>query len=263
MQGDYLTQAAVRYGLWVLDSVVSRLAGVVTLSLSGRGPKWGFVFDPHRLALPCWSLATNGASALLITVDRHFDLVPPLVKTPLGLSVLELDEHARRLLDVRNYDHILAAVEAGLISDVIAIARASPVGSFEGSLWREQHQIVRARTLDALCADFGTERASTEARQAFELIERAERIVLDVDVDCFTSPSDADPTTVLPWPEPLIREHLVPRSAEPFWSAVLPKCVGLTIAREPNHCGGLIAGAHLFEQVANVLFTELLHTDLP
>ena len=48
-----------------------------------------------------------------------------------------------------------------------------------------------------------------------------------------------------------------------FWSAVLPKCVALTVAREPNHCGGLIASARLFEALAAVLFTELLHTDPP
>jgi hypothetical protein len=243
--------------------VTSRLAGVITLSLAGRGPKVAFVFDPHRLALPCWALAAHGsAPALLITLDRHFDLVPPKVKTPPGLSVLELDAHARRALDVRNYDHILAALDAGVITDVIAIARASPVGSFEGSLW-QGHQLVRGRTVDSFSADFGTERASPEAKQALALISQAPRIVLDVDLDCFTSSSDADPTTVLPWPQSVIREYLMPLGSEAFWAAVLPKCVALTLAREPNHCGGLIAGARLFEAAAQVLFTELLHTDLP
>lgn len=246
-------------------AITSRLAGVITLGLAGRGPRDAFIFDPHRLALPCWALANGaaGSGSLLITLDRHFDLVPPRATTPRGLSVLELDELARRTLDVRNYDHVLAALDAGVVSDVIAIARTSPVGCFEGPLWREQHQLLRARTLDALCADFGTERASPQARQAAHLIERAERIVLDLDLDCFTSPSDADPTTVLPWPQQVIREFLLPQGCDAFWSAVLPKCVALTVAREPNHCGGLIASARLFEALAAVLFTELLHTDPP
>jgi len=246
-------------------AITSRLAGVITLGLGGVGPSAAFVFDPHRLALPCWALANGSSStgALLLSLDRHFDLVPPKAKTPRGLSVLELDELARRTLDVRNYDHVLAALDAGVLSDVIAIARTSPVGCFEGPLWREQHQLVRARTVDALCVDFSTTRASPEARQAFALISRAERIILDVDLDCFTSSSDADPTTVLPWPQQVIREFLLPRGSDAFWNAVLPKCVALTLAREPNHCGGLVAGGKLFEALATVLFSELLHTDPP
>lgn len=240
-------------------AITSRLPGIITLGLGGRGPETAFVFDPHRLAVPCWALFSG---SLLITLDRHFDLVPPKVKTPRGLSVLELDEHARRSLDVRNYDHVLAAIDAGIITDVISIARTSPVGCFEGARWAER-DIVRARTVDAIAADFATDRASPEARQALELISRAERIVLDIDVDCFTSSSDADPTTVLPWPQSVIREYLMPRGSDAFWKLVLPKTVALTIAREPNHCGGLIAGGQLFESLATVLFTELLQTDVP
>ena len=30
-------------------------AGIIELELGGRGPKRGYVFDPHRLALPCWA----------------------------------------------------------------------------------------------------------------------------------------------------------------------------------------------------------------
>ena len=55
-----------------------RLAGVVRLGLSGRGPKDAFLFDPHRLALPSWTVALGEQrDALLITLDRHLDLVPP------------------------------------------------------------------------------------------------------------------------------------------------------------------------------------------
>ena len=245
-------------------AVTSRLAGVITLTLGGRGPKVAFVFDPHRLALPCWALAKgNGPPPLLLTLDRHFDLVPPTVRTPKGLSVMALDAHARLALDVRNYDHVLAALDGAVISDVICLARAEPVGCFDGPVWQQGHQVVRGRTVDSISADFGSERASPESRRAFELIERAERIILDLDVDCFTSSSDADPTTVLPWPPQVIREYLMPLGSEAFWGAVLPKCVAMTVAREPNHCGGLVAGGQLFEQVVTVLFTGLLQTDLP
>ncbi len=235
------------------------LAGITHLSVNGRGPKDAYLFDPHRLALPCWARAVEEkkAPAVLLTLDRHFDLVPPVNVAAPGLSVLELDEYARRRADVRNYDHVLGAVEAGLISEVIAVARARPVGVFDGEVWRSSrgtsHLIHRFTSLDRLL----------EQSTRFErLLADAPHVILDIDLDCFTSPSDVDPLTPIPWPEPVIREFLCLRSTD-FWSRVLSKCSALTIAREPLHCGGVIATQHLFEVVAQVLFVELLQADLP
>lgn len=96
-----------------------------------------------------------------------------------------------------------------------------------------------------------------------EVLAGTERILLDVDLDCFTTPSDADPTTVLPWPRTIIREFLLPEGSEPFWEAVLKKTVALTLAREPHHCGGLLASGELLRDVAEVLFRELLQAEPP
>ena len=52
--------------------------GIIELSIDGKGPSRGFVFDPHRLALPCWAEVTGDAPSLLLTFDRHFDTVPPV-----------------------------------------------------------------------------------------------------------------------------------------------------------------------------------------
>lgn len=227
--------------------------GIIELSMGGRGPRRGFVFDPHRLALPCWAEA---APALLLTLDRHFDTVPPREPVPPGLSLDELDRHARERLDQRNFDHLIAAQQAGVITDAIIVARAKPVGAVtEG--------FVSAATVDLLSAEWGTVRASPEAKRAHELVAKAERVILDVDLDCFTTPSDADPTTVVPWSRELIRDFVMPRGSDAFWADVLGKCVQLTFAREPSHCGGLIAAGRLFEHAAQVLFVELLRGDLP
>lgn len=239
-----------------------RLAGVTRLSLATeRGPKDAFVFDPHRLALPCWALALEGRPpALLVTLDRHLDLVPParLAAVPdASAGVRALDEHARWELDPRNFDHVLAAMEAGLVQDALVVARARPKGAIEGSTWTDSrgrsHALVSAPTVERL----------GELPDTAALVERASCVLLDVDLDCFTTPSDADPTTLVPWTRALIREHVLPRGSEPFWDAVLRKCVALTIAREPYHCGGLVAAGRLFEDAAEVLFRELLRVDLP
>lgn len=237
-----------------------RLAGVTRLSLApSRGPMDAFVFDPHRLALPCWALALEGRPpALLVTLDRHLDLVPPAAAVPdASAGVRALDEHARWELDPRNFDHVLAAMEAGLVQDALVVARVRPKGALDAPAWTDRrgrsHALVSAPTVERLC-----EHPDTSA-----VLEHASCILLDVDLDCFTTPSDADPTTVVPWTRALIREHVMPRGSEPFWDAVLRRCVALTLAREPYHCGGLVAAGRLFEDAAEVLFRELLRVDLP
>lgn len=231
--------------------------GIIELDLDGRGPKRGFVFDPHRLAMSCWAEVSDRPS-LLLTLDRHFDTVPPVNPPERGLSVDALDLHAREKLDHRNYDHVLASMSAGLISEAIIVARAKPVGSVT-----VRDDLITAPTLDLISAEWGTAHATPEGKRAFAAVERAKSIILDVDLDCFTTPSDADPTTIVPWSLELIRDFIKPRGSEAFWSSVLGKCVGFTFAREPSHCGGLIASGRLFEHACQVLFVELFQTDLP
>jgi hypothetical protein len=231
-------------------------AGVIELSLAGRGPRRGFLFDPHRLALPCWAeLGARGA--LLVTFDRHFDLVPPRVECPTDLSPAAYDDLARTRLNERNVDHVFAAAEAGLISDVIAVARSWPDGASKEPGYRSrdgaEHAVVRAPTLERLLED-----PSVLGR-----LEAATQIVLDFDLDCFVTPSDADPFTIVPWPRRLIREFLRPRGSERFWERLLARCIGLTFAREPNHCGGVVAGNQLFEKASRVIFEDLLEAQAP
>lgn len=236
-------------------------AGIIELSIAGRGPSRAFVFDPHRLALPCWADVANDGPALLLTLDRHFDTVTPKDAPGRGLSPDALDLHARERLDHRNFDHILAAMNAGVLSDAIVIARAKPVGAVTFD-WGT-HEVISAATLDLISAEWGTPLATPEGKRAYAAVRRATRIVLDVDLDCFTTPSDADPTTVVPWPIELIRDFVLPRGSDAFWRDVLAKCAGFTFAREPSHCGGLVASGRLFEAASQVLFVELLGSDLP
>ncbi len=246
-----------------------RLAGVIRLSLGGgRGPTDAYVFDPHRLALPAWACALeDGPAALLVTLDRHLDLVVPAAPEAVpdrSAGLRALDEHARWALDVRNYDHVLAAMEAGLVGDALVLARGRPRGTFAGDVYVDtrgrSHRLVVVPTVDRAAVAFRSPAPGDAVR---EVLEAAERVLLDVDLDCFTSLSDADPTTVLPWPRNIIREYLLPPDSESFWDEVLGKCVALTLAREPHHCGGLLASGELFRDVAEVLFRELLGTVPP
>ncbi len=241
------------------------MIGVIELGLGGRGPKRGFVFDAHRLAFPCWAEAGRGN--VLVTLDRHFDTVPPVNRVGRDAAPAELERFAHQQLDVRNYDHVLAAMDAGLLSHAVVIARGRPVGAVDGASWvdshGQRHELISSATVDGLAADFGRGGASGPSKRAEAVLREATGVILDVDLDCFTSQSDADPTTVLPWPLEVIRQHVMPRGSEAFWEAVLGKCVALTFAREPGHCGGLVASGRLFELASRVIFEELLQTDLP
>jgi hypothetical protein len=246
--------------------MIERLAGVTALSLGGRGPSMAYVFEPHRLALPCWALSKSAAPPLLLTFDRHFDWVPPKVKPSRERDVLSLDCYARLSLDVRNFDHILASAECGLIGDVIAIARAWPLEA-----WREphyidaggtSHKLLALRSLDELTEGAWNASSDDVVRRFGSLVDSAPAIILDFDLDCFTSPSDVNPTEVLCWPQAMIRGFLQPQ-CEAFWKPILQKTVCMTVAIEPLHCGGLLAAHELFRDFAQVVFAELLHTDLP
>lgn len=231
-------------------------AGIIELSLHGRGPRRGFLFDPHRLALPCWA-AVEAKDALLVTFDRHFDLAVPTVEVPVGLSAQAYDTLARTQLDERNVDHVFAACDAGLVGDVLAVARAWPVGAAKQpthlSRRGRTHEVAMAPTLERLL----------QQPAALARLEASAQVLLDFDLDCFVTPSDADPFTVIPWPARLVREFLRPEGSDRFWELVLSRCVGLTFAREPNHCGGVVAGNRLFEEVGAIIFEELLETSLP
>lgn len=236
-------------------------AGVIELALAGRGPRRAFVFDPHRLALPCWAELT-AVPAVVLTLDRHFDTVPPASPPPRGRSADALDAWAREQADPRNVDHLLAAMAAGVVSHALCVARARPQGAVTAERWGE-HELVCAPTVERLSTDWGRPRASPEGRRAHALVRAAEAVLLDVDLDCFTTPSDAEPTTVVPWPRDVIADFVRPRGSDAFWRDVLGKCVGLTFAREPGHCGGLVASGRLFEAACEVLFVDLLEADLP
>lgn len=246
---------------------LGRFAGLVPLSLAAaHAPRLrhGWVFDPHRLAMPAWALSLeplppSEKPALLVTFDRHFDLAVPKTPPPPGLSALELDTHARRALDVRNFDHVLASMAAGLIGDAVVLARTQLPECPPGERWVDP----RGHTHRWVSARSPSELLELRWPQTLALIDAAPSVLLDVDLDCFTSPNDASPTEAVRWPLETVREFLRPPGGDEFWRAVLPKTVGLTFAREPGHCGGLVSAARLFDDVAQVLFAEVLGAGLP
>ncbi len=230
----------------------------VTTRVAGR-PVEVFVFDHHRTAFTVWcdAAARLGKPLRLVTLDRHMDLGVPAALAPDHRSPLEeLDGFARHRLAPSNDDHIVAAMEAGAISDALVIARSHrppDLGRFQPFRDRRgvAHPTAFADTVDAL------------SPEQLALVQQGGELVLDVDLDCFTTMSDGHLDEVLTWDREQIEGFLLPPDSAPFWSAVLAQTRIVTLAREPYHCGGFGRGAKLWLDFAEVFFSQLLGVPPP
>lgn len=229
----------------------------VTTRLGGR-ERDVFVFDHHRSAFAIWCWASQQAGPLaLLSLDRHMDLERPAAPPPSAVEPLEaLDAYARFRLSPRNDDHVLAAVEAGALTDAAIVARShAPADLAALHPYKDarggSHRFTFARTLD-------------EAVPALlDFVNDHERIALDVDLDCLTTLSDAHPDEVVPWDVEHVDAFLRPPDSEALWSALFDRVALVTIAREPYHCGGLGRGARLWTAFAEVFFRRLLGVPEP
>ncbi|MBS2025292.1 MAG: UPF0489 family protein [Deltaproteobacteria bacterium] len=215
-----------------------------------------FVFDHHRTAFTLWAhVAQTHGPLTLLTLDRHMDLETPQARAvPYTSPLDELDRFARHRLATRNDDHILAALESGAISSAAIIARSHQPGELSRFLpftdpLGKRHEFAFAPTL---------ERAGADVRA---LLEAASGIVLDLDLDCFTTRSDGHLDETVCWDKTHIDDFLRPPDFD--WARVLPKVRAVTLAREPYHCGGFSRGARLWVDFAEVFFERLLGVPAP
>lgn len=229
----------------------------VTTRLGERGVDL-FVFDHHRGAFPLWArYAREKGPLTLLALDRHMDLERPAHRPPpLSAPLEELDQFARWRLSPKNDDHVLAAMESGSLADAAVIARSHapadlaalhPFKDAGGRL----HQVELAKTVE----DAGP--------GILGRVHQAQRIALDLDLDCFTTLSDAHPDEVVPWDAEHIDAFLRPPGSDELWKQVLAKVCLVTVAREPYHCGGLERCARLWLAFSEVFFGRLLGVPAP
>jgi hypothetical protein len=217
------------------------------------------LFDHHRTAFTLWSrvAAELGRPPTLLTLDRHMDLGTPTTLAPPATSPLPtLDAFARHELAVANDDHIVAAMQAGAVGDAIIVARSHQPPSL-----RAFQPFVDAAGRTHQCS-FAPTLASLLARRE-PLLEDAAELVLDIDLDCFTTRSDGHMDEVIPWDADLIDAFLQPPGAAPFWASVLARTRLVTIAREPFHCGGFERAARLWLAFSEVFFRRVLGVPAP
>jgi hypothetical protein len=218
-----------------------------------------FIFDHHRTAFTIWCHEATrlGGPLALFTLDRHMDLGTPALPPPAADAPLEaLDAYARHRLAPSNDDHIVAALEAGAIADAVVVARSHAPPSLDAFRpYRDArgglHRFAFAKSPAFLVA------------APNPLPPGDGPLVLDVDLDCFTTMSDGDPDDVLIWDEEQMLRWLQPPGADDLWAQLRARVSVVTLAREPFHCGGFDRGAELWRRFSRVFFRDLLQTDAP
>lgn len=217
------------------------------------------LFQDHRFAFFFWSrwtriLGLEENPPALVSLDWHEDLAAPGGQELDDL--LELDQSDPRELALfcweglnpLNDGHILAAAYLNLIGDIYIVRKQ--VGETD-NLFDDAHgRSHRIRCFDTI------EDLMAELRQA-----HVERVFFDLDLDYFTESRDlcggGDEVQLIS--DDAVRAVLDPGSELLTW--VFQRFAGMTIATEPEYCGGMINSNHLLSLVSESLFAPQLLAD--
>lgn len=210
------------------------------------------VVQDHRFAFFYWLKWRNKhadqlSPPALISLDWHQDLVRPCDLECEWLRSLDTDDYKAvgyfcwDRLHASNDGHILAAAYLNLIGDV--------------------HVVQKQR--DECPEDFVDAEGRKHKIRCYDSVEQLTKVVsgleygsviFDVDLDYFTESPDAcgggDQLQLVGNDE--ILACLDPKNS--FMSWILPRMTGMTIATEPEFCGGLVNSNHLSNLVCGTLF---------
>jgi hypothetical protein len=207
------------------------------------------VMHEHRFAFFFWARWTQRRSSApdLISLDWHQDLALPDAEEKRLLEALPLQQEtvvsiaSWAELHQQNDGHILAAAYLGLLGDIYVVQkqRDEVTPLFQDRHGHEHH---------VFC--FQTE------EELLDVVNRrnVEDVYFDIDLDFFTEskePSGGGENVTL------VTRDEVRRLLDPagrLMAFVFPRLRGMTLALEPEFCGGLRNAHRLFEWVDTTLF---------
>ena len=220
----------------------------------------------HRFVFYYWlkwhaeALRTKGPTPNLLTIDWHDDVGGDCDFIPAELEQLNpTDENELSLfcwarLCCLNDGHIAPAQYLNAIGDVYVILK-------QRKAQREMHDEYRKRTQKDR---YG------KVRQVhyYDTIEQflkehgsdpVHPLALDIDLDYFTTPDDSRELGA----EHLVSDRTIKKVISPkgpLMQWVFPRLSGLTIALEPQYCGGIRNCMHILDVVSDTLFDPPLLT---
>ncbi len=220
----------------------------------------------------------------LVRFDAHHDTLSPFCKEDIlrikeaGITFDKLVNLCQEKLSKRDDDWIKTGMELGLIDDTIIFGVKKGVNSENLEKFKDQqgnihkikllglpgkelgHQgdlsdIIRSEDLSDFWKILGW-----QYNNQFSFTQDGRKIFLDIDLDCFVLRCEG---YRFPWPdEVFIKEFLVPSkyqttsgwTGKDFLNGLVNKTALLTIAREPDFCGGDTKATKILCKVNQFLF---------
>ena len=222
------------------------------------------IVHEHRFAFYFWGLYSSDKRlphAALISIDAHDDAGVPHEVIPDDLDNLnfqnrtELGLFAWLRLRSLNDGHILPALYLDIFSDVYVLLNdREDSAAFKTN--RSEHQQKDRNGL------MHTVKYYRNPEELLCDLPKGSPIYLDIDLDYFAIKNpDAEPV--------LGSENLVPDADirsflsinGPLLGPILNRIIGLTIALEPEYCGGLVNSLHVLDILNKELFGGTLCTN--
>ncbi|OJW81537.1 MAG: hypothetical protein BGO69_09130 [Bacteroidetes bacterium 46-16] len=223
------------------------------------------LFQEHRFAFYYWLKWTqklNGVIPSLITFDWHQDLCPPYKDQIPELKKLRIDDpvevalYTWGKLSHDNDVQIHAALKHNMLKDIYVICRQDanrkPIDTlkdFKGSI----HKIHIFKSVD----DFVKYLPSISDEQVY----------LDIDLDYFTLSNPLSMSN--PFPEKhftfMKKKEIVDMLSvdNPMIEWIFKRLAGITIATEPEFCGGLKQSNYFLNIIDELYFTPSLFHNIP
>lgn len=208
------------------------------------------IVHEHRFAFWFWNQWQRGELPSpppdLVSIDWHKDLGFEASESLAELNTNDDNEvalYAWTQLNSLNDCHILAAARLGIIGNVYVLCK------------QDDPEEMSFHTLNGT----STVRAFHDVTAFVDVIQRSESVILDIDLDYFTTQSEYDDSNTIRVSRnnQIEMETLLAPSGE-IISAVLPVLNGVTIAIEPEWCGGFARAHRLFACLNRILFDNTL-----
>jgi len=214
------------------------------------------VVQDHRFAFFYWlkwKKAIHGQRKRpsLVSLDWHQDLAQPCEIECAWLKELDTNDYRAislfcwDKLPCQNDGHILAAAYLNIIGDVHVVQKQD-----EPSV--DQFEDIEGRPHAVHCYD------SVQALIKGVEMQEIPSVFFDIDLDYFTESQDScgggEDVKLVSIED--IQRHLRPDGELMSW--LFPRMCGMTIATEPEFCGGLVNSNRLFAMVNDALFDPQL-----
>lgn len=253
-----------------------------------------FVHNDHRWVLPILAWAQLQGMlprpSLLVMLDYHTDFAPPfLVESDEGRALIAkyndcphveiAIEACGKYLDDNDGDWVASGMELGIIGDAIVFgaksghqAQAQSGSPYEDRDGRTHLFWPLPLPLDSLAHQGPLADHYYEPKGLWKtlgwtpakgLLDRHSPLILDFDLDAFAFHTDLGPS--FPWPDRIFRHQFLEKSlASSIKGMTGRELVGeliehsgiVTIAREPDYCGGEADADEVFEFVNRYLFED-------